>query len=82
MGERRFTRLVLSRYDWTMPQTVAGGESAAREALVDDVLARREPAMTMPAWGDEPQVNAHITDVYAYLAARAEGTLGPGKPAR
>lgn len=80
MGERRFTNLVLHRYDWGLPQAAAGGESAAREALVEDVLARREPAITMPAWQGEPQVQAHIGDLYAFLAARAEGTQGPGRP--
>lgn len=82
MGERRFAHLVLLRYDWSLPASAAGGEGAAREALIDDVMARREPAMAMPAWQGEPQVTAHIADVYAYLAARADGTLGPGKPGR
>lgn len=82
MGEQRFTRLVLLRYDWTVSQATAGREGAARDALVDDVLARREPAMTMPAWQGEPQVNAHIADLYAYLSARADGRQGLGRPAR
>jgi mono/diheme cytochrome c family protein len=81
MGPRRFVGLVLRRYDWNLPAGQAGSESAAREALIDQVLQRREGALQMPAWQDEPRVNAHVMDLYAYLAARAEGTQGPGRPA-
>jgi hypothetical protein len=34
-----------------------------------------------PALQGKPRVNAHIVDLYAYLAARAEGLQGPGRPA-
>jgi hypothetical protein len=79
MGSRRFVSLVLTRYDWAMPPTQAG--SAAREALVEDILQRRSAALTMPAWQGEARVSAHIADLYAYLGARAEGTQGVGRPA-
>lgn len=81
MGSRRFVGLVLRRYDWNLPAGQASGESAAREALIEAIVERREGAVTMPAWQSEPQVNAHIADLYAYLSARAEGTQGPGRPA-
>lgn len=80
MGPQRFVGLVLRRYDWSLPAAQAGSESAAREALVESVLQRREGRLTMPAWQSEPQVNAHIADLYAYLSARAEGSQGPGRP--
>jgi cytochrome c5 len=79
MGSRRFVNLVLRRYDWSVS---AGEDEAARIALVEDILQRKEGAFAMPAWQDEPPVSAHILDVYAYLAARAEGTQGTGRPAR
>ncbi len=72
MGPRRFASRVLQRYDWGL---------GTDEAATEQVLARREPPMLMPAWGSEPQVSAHLMDLYAYLAARAEGTQGPGRPA-
>jgi cytochrome c5 len=78
MGSRRFVSLVLTRYDWAMPPTQVG--SAAREALVEDILQRRTATLTMPAWQGEPRVSAHIADLYAYLGARAQGTQGPGRP--
>ncbi|MBX3603627.1 MAG: c-type cytochrome [Piscinibacter sp.] len=73
MGPQRFVGLVLRRYDWNLP--------AADDAAVDSVLQRRAGALTMPAWQGEPQVNAHIADLCAWLSARAQGTLGPGRPA-
>jgi mono/diheme cytochrome c family protein len=80
MGPHRFVNLVLKRYDWSLPATQAGSESAAREALIEAIVQRREGALTMPAWEGEPRVNAHIADLYAYLSARAEGVQGPGRP--
>jgi mono/diheme cytochrome c family protein len=72
MGPRQFVRLVLKRYDWSLP--------AAPDVLIDEVVDRRAGALTMPAWQGEPRVSAHIVDLYAYLSARAEGTQGPGRP--
>jgi mono/diheme cytochrome c family protein len=80
MSSRKFVNLVLVRYDWSIPAAQAGSESAAREALVDEIVQRRQGALIMPAWQGEPRVNAHIADLYAYLSARADGTQGPGRP--
>jgi len=81
MGPRRFVGLVLMRYDWSLPVALAGADSAAREALIEGVMQRKEGALTMPEWQGEPRVNAHIMDLYAYLSARADGTQGVGRPA-
>jgi mono/diheme cytochrome c family protein len=81
MGPRQFVGLVLKRYDWTLPAASANSQSAAREALIEELLQRRQYALTMPAWQGEPSVNAHIADLYTYLSARAQGTQGPGRPA-
>jgi hypothetical protein len=78
MGVRQFVSLVLMRYDWNLPVTPAN--SAAREDLIDEVVQRKNYMLTMPAWQEEPRVNAHIVDLYAYLSARAEGAQGPGRP--
>lgn len=79
MGPRRFLGLVLQRYDWNLgpPQTA---KRAPSEASIDAVMQGKEPALTMPAWQGSPSVSAHIADLYAYLAARAEGTQGKGSP--
>jgi hypothetical protein len=34
----------------------------------------------MPAWESNEGVEPHVLDIYAYLRARADGALGPGKP--
>lgn len=81
MGERQFVSLVLRRYDWGFPTSQLGSEQA-REALADDVLQRKAGLLTMPAWQGEPLVTAHIGDLYAYLAARADGRQGPERPVR
>lgn len=82
LGPRAFVSRVLTRYEWEVRAPApAGRDEAALQTLVDDVMARRQGTLTMPAWQAEPRVNAHIMDLYAYLSARAEGTLGPGRPA-
>jgi mono/diheme cytochrome c family protein len=82
MGPRQFVGSVLNRYDWGLPAPEAGSDGAAREALVDDIVQRKQGLLTMPAWQGEPRVNAHIVDLYAYLSARAQGTQGPERPAQ
>ncbi len=77
----RRTRRVLYRCDWGLPAARTAGEGAAREALVEEILRRREGAPQMPAWQGEPRVEAHIADVDAWLSARAQGTQPSGRPA-
>jgi len=36
----------------------------------------------MPAWGTNPNVNRFYDELWAYLRARADGELPPGRPAR
>jgi cytochrome c2 len=79
MGMRQFVGLVLMRYDWGLPVAQAS-KSADREALIDELLTRKQYMLTMPEWQGEPRVNAHIVDLYAYLSARADGSQGVGRP--
>ena len=81
LGPQRFVSLVLQRYDWGLPAAQAKAQTPSREALIEDILQRKDAPIAMPAWGDEPRVSAHILDVYAYLSARSEGTQGLGRPA-
>ncbi len=80
MSSRRFVSLVLTRYDWGLPAARPGSDKAAQEILIEEVVQGKQGAITMPAWQGEPRVNAHITDLYAYLSARSEGRLGTGRP--
>ncbi len=80
MGERRFVGLVLQRYDLNQPQLQAGSGRSPGEAQVEVVMQRQDAPLAMPAWQDEPRVNAHILDLYAYLSARADGRQDAGRP--
>lgn len=82
MGPRQFATSVLQRYDWRLPPLPPDNDQPGREAWVDQIVRRQAGALTMPAWQDEPVVNAHVMDLYTYLSARAEGSLGPGRPRR
>lgn len=79
LGPREFVSLVLYRYDTTLQGQRAPGRTT-REAQVNLLMERQGEALAMPAWQEEPRVNAHIMDLYAWLSARAEGRVGPGKP--
>jgi mono/diheme cytochrome c family protein len=81
LGPQRFVSLVLQRYDWGLPAAQAKDQTPSYEALIEDIMRRKDAPITMPAWGDEPRVSAHILDLYAYLSARSEGTQGLGRPA-
>jgi mono/diheme cytochrome c family protein len=36
----------------------------------------------MRGFGDDPNVAPHVADIYAYLQARAAGSIGRGRPGR
>ena len=48
--------------------------------VVDSGRARGNSVMR--GFADDPNVAPHIADIYAYLQARAAGTVGRGRPAR
>lgn len=80
MTPRAFAAKVLTSY-----RLVPGDDdpAAGRDALLDEVMKRDRRArgqVVMPAWEDDPLVPVHVLDLYAYLNARADGALGPGRP--
>lgn len=82
MGPRRFSNLVLMRYDWS--KSIAEDEGAES---IPRLYLRKTPSggtevLEMPAWANEPAVVGHVADLYAYLSARAEARLGTGSPPR
>jgi mono/diheme cytochrome c family protein len=79
LGPQRFVDLVLRRYPTELAELPAGAGSP-REALVDEVVERRQGGLSMPAWQGEPVVSAHVMDLYTYLAARSEGRVAAGRP--
>lgn len=87
MTPRDFAAKVLTSYRLVPPSTEGRDEDRAREreATLEQIMRRERGAarsvVQMPAWESHQQVPAHVLDLYAYLSARADGKLGPGRPA-
>lgn len=85
MTPRAFATKVFTSYRIAVPPGDAGAMEPAEviDAQVEQAMRRERLAkgqLVMPAWEDSGPVNAHVLDLYAYLSARADGALGPGKP--
>ena len=82
MSQIQFANKVLVRYRIL---GIPGGPptEASRDSVRDEVLhQRRGPAGTlrMPVWPDDPGMKPHVLDLYAYLKARSDNAIGPGRP--
>jgi hypothetical protein len=82
---RDFATKVMTSYRIIVPSgDAAGGESSGyRDAVIEEVMRKQrgeKGSVAMPAWETNSRVKPHILDLYAYLTARADGALGPGKP--
>jgi hypothetical protein len=85
MSPRDFATKVMTSYRIVVPYgDISGDESTSyREAVIEEVMRKQrgeKGSVSMPAWESNPKVKPHILDLYAYLSARADGKLGPGKP--
>lgn len=58
----------------------ADDSTALREALAEEVMRKESGKLLMPAWQSDKKVQPRLTDLYAYLKARSDGALAPGKP--
>lgn len=82
---RGFATKVLTSYRIARmaPGDMPPDSDSERAALVEEVMKRERSARgqpLMPAWDGDPAVPPHVLDLYAYLSARADGGLGPGRP--
>ncbi|MFO1319080.1 MAG: hypothetical protein U1F52_05660 [Burkholderiales bacterium] len=84
MSRQAFASKVLARYRVNLGLT----ESLFSETVRASVLAGAAPPEgsadtlpAMPAWQADAVVSARVLDLYAYLKARSDGALGPGRPA-
>lgn len=86
MTEEQFATKVLTRYRIVVGASEAGADdrTALREALMREVRKHERGEageLVMPAWeSKDPNIKPHILDLYDYLQARANGSLGPGEP--
>lgn len=83
LSARAFSTKVLSRYRITVSAQAASGDDQTelREEFIQQVLRRERGEVLMPAWDPDPNVKPRVLDIYAYLRARADGALAPGRPA-
>jgi hypothetical protein len=87
LSQRDFATKVLTSYRLVLPSNDAAApeRNAALERLIEQALRKERRTgdlIAMPAWEGDPSVRPHVLDLYAYLSARADGNLGPGKPKR
>ena len=84
LSPREFAIKVLTRYRIVVPSSEAGDDQTAfREAIIEEVMKQergKKGEILMPAWEAKTSVKPHVLDLYAYLSARADGALGPGRP--
>jgi hypothetical protein len=85
MTRREFAERVLVRYRLLYPgdSRAAVNPTQDRQAVIEEVMAKKrgpKGRISMPGWEGDEDINAHILDLYAYLSARADGMIGPGKP--
>jgi len=84
LSARDFTTKVLTSYRiaFESGEARADDPTAVRQAFLEQVLRRERGELIMPAWADDSKVHPHVLDLYAYLRARSDGALGPGRPER
>jgi mono/diheme cytochrome c family protein len=84
LSAKQFTIKVITSYRIVMGQSEVGGDdqTAIRERFAEEAMRTEAGELRMPAWGDDAGIKPRVTDLYAYLRARADGALGPGEPQR
>lgn len=83
MTQEQFANIVLGRYRILDAPAEGPPDEAERKAIIDEVLQHRRGVrgrLAMPVWNSDPGMKPHILDLYAYLKARSDGALGPGRP--
>ena len=84
LSAKQFTIKVITSYRIVMGQSEAQGDdqTAIRERFAEEAMRSEAGELRMPAWGNDEAMRPRVTDLYAYLRARADGALGPGAPKR
>ncbi len=78
MSSRAFRKKVLYRYF----AKVNLDDPERRSAFLAQIAEKDAVKFKMPTWSDEPNIRAHIGDLYSYLKARSDGALAEGQPKR
>jgi mono/diheme cytochrome c family protein len=64
---------------WTAPSLIAAVREGPRERF-DRFVLEGDLVRGMPGYRSQAAVTANLDAIYAYLLARANGEIGPGKP--
>lgn len=78
MSEFKFRKKLLKRYF----AKVNLDDPNRRMEFLSQLGEAQAAKFKMPTWSDEPYIRSHISQLYAYLKARADGALAEGKPER
>ena len=78
MSSRAFRKKVLHRYF----AKVNLDDPDRRLTFLAQIAEKDAAKFKMPTWSDEPNIRAHIGDLYSYLKARSDGALAEGQPKR
>jgi mono/diheme cytochrome c family protein len=83
MTQEQFADQVLGRYRILQAPADGPPDEVERKSIIEEVLQHRRGVhgqLAMPVWNTDPGMKPHILDLYAYLKARADGAIGPGRP--
>jgi mono/diheme cytochrome c family protein len=81
---RDFVAKVLTSFS-AEPLYNGAHEGTVDATRIEETMRRQRSSAglpMMPAWEGDSEVQPHVLDLFAYLSARAEGQLGPGRPRR
>lgn len=81
MTPEKFADKVLARY--RIFRSPMAPDQSLHDSVIGEVLQRRRgPSglVEMPVWLADPGLKPHVLDLYAYLKARSDGAMGPGRP--
>ncbi|MFW5451843.1 MAG: hypothetical protein ACKE9I_09600 [Methylophagaceae bacterium] len=78
MTEEEFKIKLLRRYF----EKVNLDDPEMRFAFLEQIAERDTAEFKMPTWADDPNIRPHISHLYSYLKARADGALGEDRPER
>ena len=82
MTQAEFANKVLARYRLFGTPGDAAPDEALRESVNEEVLQQRrgeQGRLVMPVYLADPGMKPHVLDLYAYLKARSDGAIGPGR---
>ncbi|RPH53260.1 MAG: hypothetical protein EHM84_04180 [Lysobacterales bacterium] len=77
-----FSTKVITSYRLVFQSDEMRGDdpTAVRSEFLEEVMRRERGELVMPAWEGDQKIRPHVLDLYAYLRARGDGALGPGRP--